>query len=549
MGRLAEGSPVGPLPGSGLCNWMLFNSYEFIVLFLPLTLAGFFLSSRLLGREPAIIWLVLASLFFYGWWNPIYLVLIVLSMMVNFALGTFLGMLVNRSLFRRRLVLSLGVLVNLGLLGYFKYANFFVENLNALADTDYNLGVIVLPLAISFFTFQQIAYLADAYQGVTSEYKFSHYALFVTFFPQLIAGPIVHHKEMLPQFMKDETLSPRWSNVAIGVTIFSIGLFKKAVLADGVAQYATPVFSRALIGEDLTFFEAWGGALSYTFQLYFDFSGYSDMAIGAARLFGIILPLNFFSPYKSTSIVEFWRRWHMTLSRFLRDYVYIPLGGSRYGSKRRYVNLMTTMLLGGLWHGAGWTFVAWGALHGFYLVINHAWNWFCHRIGFTHQRDTALWKAVAWVMTFVSVVVGWVFFRAESFDAALVILKGMAGVNGIALPNALAVRLGGAWAMLQSVGVDSYLGGGSVFIWTYLWVGLLGLLALIAPNTHQFMRDFNPTYDAYGSKPQDSVQPAARLSGRVLWRPSVGWMLGTAILSTLGFLALTSVSEFLYFQF
>jgi len=305
---------------------MLFNSYEFIFLFLPITFLVFFAIARL-GHEAAIIWLVLASLFFYGWGNPAYLILILLSMVANFSIGELLGSTHRRN--KRslgKIYLVLGVTLNLGTLGYFKYAGFFVDNLNTALGTEIDIGRIVLPLAISFFTFQQIAFLVDAYKGITKEYRFTHYALFVTFFPQLIAGPIVHHKDMLPQFMRRDTLKPHIENIAVGLTIFFIGLFKKAVLADGISPYGSSVFDMAAGGETLSFFQAWGGALSYTMQLYFDFSGYSDMAIGGARLFGIRLPLNFHSPYKATSIVEFWRRWHMTLSRFLRDYVYIPLG-------------------------------------------------------------------------------------------------------------------------------------------------------------------------------------------------------------------------------
>ena len=350
---------------------MLFNSYEFIFLFLPIVLLGFHLIGKQGHHRVAIAWLVGASLFFYGWWNPAYLLLMLFSVLFNYSVGVSLSNTSGRKLLSKT-ILTIGVSVNLAILGYFKYANFFVDNLNALSGTNLILNEVILPLAISFFTFQQIAYLVDAYRGKTKEYNFLHYCLFVTFFPQLIAGPIVHHKEMLPQFAKDAVYKLRSKHLAIGITIFALGLFKKVVLADGVSVYATPVFNAAEAGVMLTFFEAWGGALAYTFQLYFDFSGYSDMAIGIARMFGIRLPLNFNSPYKATSIIDFWRRWHITLSRFLRDYLYIPLGGSRKGRVRRYINLMTTMILGGLWHGAGWTFLLWGALHGFYLMINHA---------------------------------------------------------------------------------------------------------------------------------------------------------------------------------
>lgn len=320
---------------------MLFNSFEFLFLFLPATIFLFLLSAKRWGNEAAISVLVLCSLFFYSWWNPVYLLLLLFSMGFNYQVGKRLGNGGGKPL------LTLGIIVNLGLIAYYKYAGFIIFNINTMAGTDWDLGQIILPLAISFFTFQQIAYLVDSYRGITREYQFIHYALFVSFFPQLIAGPIVHHKDMLPQFSRNERFQLKPRDVAIGSSIFAIGLFKKTVLADGVAVYANPVFSAADTGQSLDFFSAWGGALAYTFQLYFDFSGYSDMAIGLARILGIILPLNFDSPYKATNISEFWRRWHMTLSRFLRDYVYIPMGGNKHGQARRYINLSATMLLGG----------------------------------------------------------------------------------------------------------------------------------------------------------------------------------------------------------
>ncbi len=528
---------------------MLFNSYEFIFLFLPVTLVVFFAIARLY-REAAITWLVIASLFFYGWWNPVYLVLILFSMAVNFGFGELLSSAhKQRQAARGKLYLTLGIVLNLGALGYFKYAGFFVSNLNVITGASIDLGQIMLPLAISFFTFQQIAYLADAYNGITEEYRFSHYALFVTFFPQLIAGPIVHHKEMLPQFMRQDALKPQVGNIAIGLTIFFMGLFKKAVLADGVARYGTPVFDAAASGETLSFFEAWGGALAYTMQLYFDFSGYSDMAIGGARLFGIRLPLNFHSPYKATSIVEFWRRWHMTLSRFLRDYVYIPLGGNRRGKVSRYFNLMATMLLGGLWHGAGWTFVVWGGLHGLYLAANHAWHRVRLLMGYSGVASSRASKFMAWFITFIAVVVGWVFFRASDIHSAIAILEGMAGVNGVALPNAIVARLGDAGQWLQSLGVGVYLGGGSYFVSTYLWVCTLLVAVLFMPNTQQIMSRFEPALKAYRSNEKDEICFGQQLVDRWKWQPSHGWSLGIGLVAALGVLALTSVSEFLYFQF
>ncbi|MDD3674128.1 MBOAT family O-acyltransferase [Thauera propionica] len=528
---------------------MLFNSYEFLFLFLPATLLGYFWIARR-GHEPAVIWLVVASLFFYGWWNPVYLLLLVASMIVNFGLGALLGQAhrLGRVGAGKRW-LALGVMFNLSLLGYFKYANFAVNSLNSVAGTHLHLETIVLPLAISFFTFQQIAYLVDAFQGQAREYRFAHYALFVTFFPQLIAGPIVHHRDMLPQFMQAGALTPRAQNIAIGLSIFALGLFKKTVLADGVAQYATPVFNAAAAGESVTFFEAWGGALAYTLQLYFDFSGYSDMAVGAARMFGIVLPVNFHSPYKATNIIEFWRRWHMTLSAFLRDYLYVALGGNRDGRLKRYRNLMITMLLGGLWHGAGWTFVMWGALHGFYLCINHAWRHLSTRLFPAPMLPRGLSASLSWGLTFLAVVVGWVFFRAGSFDAAAMVLKGMAGLNGVALPNALAARLGGVWPVLEGLGFATYLGGGSQFVFNWLWVLTLLPIVLVMPNTQEIMRDVGPGMHLHRAQPKDEVQPLRRIKESIVWRGCPNWALTIGTLAGLGVLAMTSISEFLYFQF
>lgn len=408
---------------------MLFNTNVFLMAFLPAVVIGFYIIGTR-SRNGAVVFLVCASLFFYGWWRASYLLLILASFSVNYGLGKILD---QR---RSKKVLTIGIVLNLGILGYFKYANFFVDTADALFGLHSNIGVIVLPLAISFFTFQQIIYLIDTYRGNVTQSGFTRYMLFVSFFPQLIAGPIVYHKEMMPQFARETLARLDWRDIALGLTLFSIGLFKKVCLADRVAEQATPVFKLAESGEVLTFFTAWGGALSYTFQIYFDFSGYSDMALGLACLFGIRLPVNFYSPYRATNIIEFWRHWHMTLSRMLREYLYIPLGGSRRGSRRRYFNLMLTMLIGGLWHGAAWTFVVWGGLHGIYLAINHGWHAVRRRLGHDLERHTVLGRAAGTLLTFLAVVVAWVFFRAESFDGARVMLEGMAGLNGVSLPHA-----------------------------------------------------------------------------------------------------------------
>ena len=393
---------------------MLFNSLEFIFVFLPISFFIYFWLNSTNKAVAGKAWLVFASLFFYSWWNVIYLPLIVGSMIVNYYIGTQLGCIDKKNktkLFNRKTLLTVGVVLNLGLLGFFKYANFFVENANVLG-AQMELPDIILPLAISFFTFQQIAYLVDSYREEMREYDFLNYALFVTFFPQLIAGPIVHHKEMMPQFASQSNKSKNYTNISLGLFVFSLGLFKKVVIADTFANWATLGFDGTAA---LGFFDAWVTSLSYTFQLYFDFSGYTDMAIGAALLFNIRLPINFNSPYKATDIQDFWRRWHMTLSRFLRDYLYIPLGGNRLGVNRTYINLFLTFLLGGLWHGASWMFVIWGALHGLALIVHRLWS----------QLGIVLPALLAWFITFNFVNITWVFFRAESIESAIRVLRGM----------------------------------------------------------------------------------------------------------------------------
>ena len=394
---------------------MLFNSYEFIFLFLPFTFfIYFYLNKKRLG-DLAKGFLVLSSLFFYSWWNIAYLPLILASMIFNYSFGLELNK--DNPRIAKKIILTFGIVANLALLGYFKYSDFLISNINFAFHTQIPHLNLLLPLAISFFTFQQIAYLVDsAMGGGTKQYDFLTYCLFVTFFPQLIAGPIVHHKEMMPQFANIRNRTINYKNIALGLFIFSIGLFKKAVIADTFAVWVTYGFDDAAI---LNLFEAWATSLGYTFQLYFDFSGYCDMAIGAALLFNIKLPINFNSPYKALNIQDFWRRWHITLSRFLRDYIYIPLGGNRRGKTRTYINLMATFIIGGIWHGAGWTFVFWGFLHGCALVVQRIWN----ELGFK------LNKFIAWFITFNFVNIAWVFFRAKEWDDALKVLRGMFGLG------------------------------------------------------------------------------------------------------------------------
>ena len=489
---------------------MLFNSHEFLFGFLPLVACLYFLIARW-HHGYALGFMFLASLAFYAAWDYRFVPLLLGSITFNYLVGAWLlGPGAAHPSWRRRCVLAAGVAGDLLLLGYFKYAKFFLDNVALVTGAHLDAGEIVLPLGISFFTFTQIAFLVDAWRGRVESLSAVRYGLFVTYFPHLIAGPIVHHREMMPQFASLAARRPQLENLAVGLSIFAIGLFKKTVLADSVAPYVAPVFDPGSAGfvAEPGFTAAWGAALAYTLQLYFDFSAYCDMAIGLSWVFGVRLPVNFFSPYRATSIIDFWRRWHMTLSRFLRDYLYIPLGGNRRGTARRYQALLATMLLGGLWHGASWTFVVWGALHGFYLCINHAWRAF-----FPPLRS----RVLAWSITFLAVVIGWVFFRAPSIDVALGVLKGMCGMNGLAFPAA-------GWR-------------------THAWwiIGLL-VIALRAPNVAQLVRAQAPLL-------WDPRIPEGEASVRLQWRMDPRWAAVVGALGAVATLAIGRVSEFLYFQF
>lgn len=517
---------------------MLFNSFAFLFLFLPTLLIVFFRIGQCSHRLAAT-WLTTGSLFFYGWWNPAYVGLLLGSVAFNYSVGYALARGNDIGSPRRSRILTLGVIGDLALLGYYKYAHFFINSFNVSLGTSYSFAEIILPMGISFFTFTQIAFLVDAARGKAKEFDFIHYSLFVTYFPHLIAGPVLHHKEMMPQF--DQASTYRYSNehLTVGLTIFALGLFKKVVLADGVASYATPVFAAAELGDTLNLFQAWGGALTYTLQLYFDFSGYSDMAIGLSYMIGVRLPLNFNSPYKATNISDFWRRWHMTLSRFLRDYLYIPLGGNRKGAVRQYINLMVTMLLGGLWHGAGWTFVVWGGLHGLYLAIHHAWQALRLRLGHDITRTQIGGRIMGVILTFIAVLVGWVFFRAQTLDGALAILRAMIGLNGVTLPDAFALRAGAFASWLAACGVAFTPGGGRDFLMTYAWIGALLPIIFFAPNTQQIMERYTPALD----------HRASDVNSRFSWSAQRRWAIVMAILLACGLLSLTRPSEFLYFQF
>lgn len=484
---------------------MLFNSFEFIFIFLPVTffLYYFLLHKRLFLGAKAV--LIAASLFYYAWWRLEYLPIILATLLFNYAIGTILSSDSSRSESAKPTVLVVGVTFNLLLLGYYKYSDFVIENVNQMSGATFDLLGLTLPLAISFFTFQQIAYLVDSFKGETKEYDFLNYALFVTFFPQLIAGPIVHHKEMMPQFSSKWNLVKRYRNISAGLFIFSIGLFKKVIIADKFSQWANLGFDHA---DYLNMFEAWVISLSYTFQLYFDFSGYTDMAIGVALLFNIKLPINFNSPYKALTIRDFWHRWHITLSRFLRDYIYIPMGGNRLGEFRTYSNLMATFVIGGLWHGAGWTFLLWGALHGSALVVYRLWE----------QSGIALHRYLAWFITFNFINLTWVFFRAETLGDAIKVLKGMFFGDIILSGNLLS-----SYGFLQNFGVEFgqklfHLGGHTTPI---AWV-VVAFVVICFKNSIELLRDFEVSYK---------------------------YAFITFVLATYAVLNLNNTGDFLYFNF
>jgi alginate O-acetyltransferase complex protein AlgI len=499
---------------------MLFNSYPFILVFLPAVLAGIYLL-RGFGRRWLEILLVLASLFFYAWWDVRYLPLLLGSVVVNYLGALF----IERT--KSRLALAAIIAFNLGLLGYFKYLGFFSQVASDALPWepwDVSLLALILPLGISFYTFHQIGYQIDRWRGQAGKHDFLDYAMFVTFFPQLIAGPIVRQYEFLPQ-LRGLTQRLGANNILVGLTIFSIGLFKKVIFADSFALYATPVFDTAAKGVVLDGQTAWLGVLAYTFQIYFDFSGYSDMAIGLARTVGINLPLNFNAPYRSTSITEFWRRWHITLGRFLRDYLYFPLGGGRVAPLHQFANLLVVMLLCGLWHGAAWTFVVWGGLHGLALAAHRLWL----RLFPAEEPRGVLWPSAAWALTFLFVVVTWVFFRADSLNTALSMLHSMAGLSSLETPTEVE-GLGG------ESGFFGVAFGWAAVLCAALWV-------LIAPTTQELMRRTMRAamYRPYIERGTAHLRPSFRLTP--------GWVVGSAAIFAVAFLGLSRVSEFIYYNF
>jgi alginate O-acetyltransferase complex protein AlgI len=525
---------------------MLFNSNVFLFAFLPIALALFYAARQTGNARLAYFVLFALSFYFYAYWSFKFGLLFLASISCNYLVGRRLMVAPSKAL------LTAAIVANLTLLGYFKYVNFFLEQISHVYDMRWAITTLVLPIGISFYTFQQSTFLVDAYRGRIKEPSFVRYGLFVSFFPHLIAGPIVHHSDMMPQFNEAHgTLS---TNFALGVLLFAMGLAKKTLIADPIGVIASDVFDPAAKGVDPNFAEAWIAALAYTFQIYFDFSAYSDMAYGLAIMFGIRLPANFFSPYKSRDIIDFWRRWHMTLSRLLRDYIYIPLGGNRKGETRRHVNLMATMLIGGFWHGAGWNFILWGGLHGAYLVINHFWNQF-----------TAGRRGLGWfgpVLTFLCVVVAWVPFRAHDMGVTTAFYSAMIGLKGFAMPLEAAQVLALAGIDVRSWGVELYAPNERVsYYFGLATVGVAMLIAFLAPNLIELTARYQPVLNtqevmsSWGKTPVTARGRIERMRAaiveRLAWRPSVGWGLAAGLIIFIGvkMVNTTSRSEFLYYQF
>jgi alginate O-acetyltransferase complex protein AlgI len=504
---------------------MLFNSFLFIGVFLPITLALWWLLKIKVGIRIALAWLVLASLFFYAYWDVRYLFILMTSVGVNFWLGGKILAAKNFRLDRRaKHWMVIGVSFNLLVLGGFKYAYFLASNLFALADLPAPFASPALPLAISFVTFQKIAYLVDCRRGLVARHDALDYLFFVSFFPQLIAGPIVHHKPLIAQVSQNK--NPLFTQPEIflaGFSFFSIGLFKKVVLADSLARYATPVFDlarHAVPGGEA----AWQATLAYTLQLYFDFSGYSDMAIGLALLFGFKLPINFYSPYQATSIIEFWRRWHMTLSTFLRDYLYIPMGGNRHGAIARYRNAWVTMLLAGLWHGAGWNFLLWGALHGLLILLNHLWRNAVLKFSLVAAIARRIPTVFMIGISFFLVALAWVLFRSPDLLTASNMYQALLHpLSGNALPTPLWHSIG---AMLEGMTSASGEMG-----WPWVTLGLV--VVMLLPSTAKLLSYDATPNTAYAIKP----------------RFALGLLAGSCFWLALKWIAVRPPTEFLYFNF
>jgi len=557
---------------------MLFNSYEFVFGLFPLALLGFFVAARLGGEKVAKLFLVAVSLFFYGWPKPENIWVIVVSVVVNYLIATKIMMLPKgRAGERQRsLLVFVSVVGNLAALGYFKYTNFAVETLNLAIGTEFFIERIAFPLAISFFTFQQIAFVIDAAAGEVRRTNFLNYSLFVTFFPQLLAGPIVHHREMMPQFERSSTFRRSSSDIAVGSTLFLLGLFKKTVFADGIAQYSDPVFAAAAEGESISFLAGWGASIAYTLQIYFGFSGYSDMAVGIARTFGIRLPMNFNSPFKAASMIDFWQRWHITLTRFLTAYLYNPMALS--ATRRRIIKgrpvikrgvgspaafaatvaipMILTMGLAGLWHGDAFTYVVWGLIAGFYLAINHLWRMIRHILNWPIEKDPKWLKGGFVFLTFVAIAWSFIIFRAPSLQAAFAVMEGMFGVNGILIPASYQNVMPGVTDILSGMGIGfgtvSHFWGIEQIVFTMLLLYVIWGM----PNTYEILGNVmneksRPSSGGEREIAQEEFYPgpAGGLWKWLRWEPKPFHAILVGLIAFYAIFNITEGTEFIYFIF
>ena len=544
---------------------MLFNSYEFILLFLPITYLGYIAVLRTSSKKLTLAFLGVASLLFYGWWNPYYLILIIISLVVNYSLGIQLQN-TNSGTLKKNFLLFVGVLVNLGFLGYYKYSGFAVAIFNDLTNLNIHWTNLVLPLGISFFTFQQLTFLVDSAAKRVKHSGFLQYLVFVTFFPQLIAGPIVHHKEMMPQFQNMD-LDVKVDNLNVGMMLFVMGLFSKCILADSIAVYVTPIFDKATMSE-VSFLESWIAGVGFTLQIYFDFAGYSTMALGAARFFGIVLPMNFNSPLKASNIIDFWNRWHITLTRFLTSYLFTPmsinatrksLARMRKTKQPKPVReflaslagpTLVTMFLSGLWHGAGYQYLVWGVLHGFYLTVNHGWRMFVVKKIKDKERYYKLFRPMGVSITLLSVFFAMIFFRAVDLEVAMSMLRSMLGGNGITIPEGIFVHLGPFKDIVVGLGVSPDSTSGSLITYGVVYCVSLLFIALYFPNSLDIMAKFKPAID-YSTKinAQNHLLFNNKISRAMVWEPNIFWAIlcGTGL--AVGIMSLQSLSVFLYWQF
>jgi alginate O-acetyltransferase complex protein AlgI len=545
---------------------VLFNSHGFLFVFLPFALAGFF-GLGVVSRTAALRWIIFVSLVFYALWRPLNVVIIAPSILVNFLVARVLQRLAADEKWHRtsQLVLLLGIAFNVAFLGYFKYLDFGITTINDVFGTNMLLAHVILPLGLSFITFQKIAFLVDVQSRRVTSFTFQGYCLFVLFFPQLVAGPIVHYREMIPQF-HDAPCRFNREDFTVGLTLLSFGLFKKAVLADHVAAVVTPIYTQAASGAPPSLLLAWGAAVGFTLQVYFDFSGYTDMALGLARFFGIRLPPNFYSPLKASSIIDFWLRWHMTLTRFLTAYIFNPL--TLWLTRRRAARgrpgivgakttfgafayllmfpILLTMLVSGLWHGAGYGFIVWGLIHGLYLTINHAWRLVRPRFWADRTSYERFMRLPGLTLTFVSVAAAMVFFRSPTLTSAIHLVKGLVGLNGLALPQGIYDHLGLLAVWLHRAGVASVspeIWSGREFGTMVMWIISLMVIVLAFPNTLQLLARYEP---ALGIKPPNTAVTGGR---HIEWNASLAWAIGVSVLLAIGVASIGGYSEFIYWQF